>query len=105
MINKKISDKLTDKLSGVFNRDKPRLEEYRQEKSYFNETYFNCRLSYHPHKLSLMKVEASIAVGPDTGTPMMVNCKWFVKKNSQYCEIQGVRSSCYQPCIDDVGCS
>jgi hypothetical protein len=50
-------------------------------------------------------VIANIIVGPDAGTPMMVNCKWFIKKNNHYSEIQGVTSSCYQPCIEDVGCS
>lgn len=48
---------------------------------------------------------ANITVGPDAGTPMMVNCKWLIKKSNQYSEIQGVTSSCYQPCIEDVGCS
>jgi hypothetical protein len=60
---------------------------------------------YNPHKLSLIKVIANILVGVDAGTPMMVSCRWFIKKNGQYSEIQGVTSSCYQPCIEDVGCS
>ena len=102
-MSKKISDKISDKF-GVFMRDKVR-DDVRPEKSYFNETYFDCKLAYHPHKLSLMKVDANISVGPDAGMPMMVNCKWFIKKGSQLTEIQGVRSSCYQPCIEDVGCS
>jgi hypothetical protein len=32
----------------------------------------------------LIKVIANIMVGPDAGTPMMVSCKWLIKKNNQY---------------------
>lgn len=93
-----MSKKISDRFSTVFSRDKPK-EENRHEKSYFNESYFTCKLAYNPSKLSLMKVEAVIDVGPDAGSPMMVNCKWMVKKDNRLTEIHGLKSSCYQPCI------
>ena len=49
-------------------------------------------------------VNLSITIGPDAGNPMMIHCRWYVKANNKYKEIIGVKSSCYQPCIDDVGC-
>ena len=62
--------------------------------------------------MSLIKVQANIAVGknllmigPDAGAPMVVECRWFLKRENKFNEITGIKASCYQPCIDDVGSS